>query len=415
MQRAQRARWWFWMLLGVGAMACDRGPVAGPVPVPVPVPRDAASIDLGDREVAEVGPDAPAIIAEPGVGLMHTADQLREIRARRALEPWSTALWALLAEADAALERTPAPVEDLHVPPYYQDPQGHEAAKRAIADDGYAAYALALAYQLAAAPEQGERYAAKAVEILDAWARVNRTVSGDDGTLVMVYKGVHLLYAGDLVARWPGWDPAAQASFRAWVGSTFRAAADDKKGDANNHGAWGTFGAIATAAILQETVHLEEEIERVRVRIRDSIDENGELPAENRRTNSGMWYSYFALAPVTGSAQIARNVHGVDLFHYVAPSGRSIRQALDRLFFYSQHPEQWPYPLPAGALGDLWRVLYPCADEVELPTPTAWPGNLFEAMADEYGARDWSAWVAPYRPQRGGHVWIYPTLSVRSP
>jgi len=43
-----------------------------------------------------------------------------------------------------------------------------------------------------------------------------------------------------------------------------------------------------------------------------------------------MWYTYFALAPMTVAAMVARNASGVDLFSYVSPRGSSIRLALDR-------------------------------------------------------------------------------------
>jgi hypothetical protein len=263
--------------------------------------------------------------------------------------------------------------------------------------------------------EKRAAYANKAIEILDAWATVNHRVSGPDGALVMMYKGIQLVYAGDLLANYPGWSADGVARFRYWVSSQFSSSADEKKEDENNVGAWGTLGAMAAAAYLRNEAGVDAEIERLRNRIRDQIAEDGELPAENLRTNSGMWYTFFALAPMTGAAQLARNVRGVDLFNHAAPNGRSLRLALDRLFFYSLHPDQWPYPLPGGLQGMAWQLLYPCADELEIPSPSGWPGNLFEAMASEYGVNEWSQWVKPHRPIHGGHVWIYPTLTRDDP
>lgn len=356
-----------------------------------------------------------AQVPGPGVGLLHTAAELDTMRQHRDQEPWATAFAALLQEADAALAHPPAPLADLSVPAYYDDPAGHEAAKQALSDDAFAAYACALAFQLARTDAQRAVYANKAIEILDAWATVNTRVSGADGSLVMMYKGIHLVYAADLVAGYPGWGADAAARFRTWVATQFASSADEKKTARNNHGAWGTLGAMAAAAYLGDGPALDVEIERLRARIRDEIDANGELPEENKRTNSGIWYTYFALAPMTGAAQLARNVRGLDLFDHVAANGRSLRLALDRLFFYAEHPDAWPHHLPDGLAGELWRLLYPCADELELPTPNSWPGNLFEAMASEYGVGAWSAWVEPYRPQRGGHIWIYPTLTRPNP
>lgn len=382
-----------------------------------------------DEAAAEPGVDAPVESGDagdedgdggdgpppPGVGFWHTAEHLRFMREHAGEEPWREALDAVLAEATGSLSRVPAAIADFDVPPYYSDPEGHDAAKAALSDDGYAAYALALGFQLGPEPAVREAFAAKAAEILDAWATVNRSVSGGDGDLVMVYKGVHLLYAADLLAGWPGWAPDGPARFRAWVAAVFRASAERKREAVNNHGAWGTFGAIAAAALLGDAPGVAAEIERAKERIRDSIDEIGELPEENKRTNSGMWYTYFALAPLAGTAWVARNVTGEDLFGWAAPNGRTLFLALERLFYWCLHPEEWPYPLPEGLAGDLWRLMYPCADEVELPTVESWPGNLFEIMSAEYDVDAWAEWVSGHRPQRGWHVWIYPTLMRDAP
>jgi hypothetical protein len=83
-----------------------------------------------------------------------------------------------------------------------------------------------------------------------------------------------------------------------------------------------------------------------------------------------MWYTYFALAPLTGAAAIALDATGQDLYNR----------------------------------------LYPSENELVLPTPTGWPGNLYEAMLPIYREPAWDAWLAPHRPIRGGRAWIYPTL-----
>ena len=275
--------------------------------------------------------------------------------------------------------------------------------------------ALALGYQLAETRAKREQYADKAVALLDAWATVNKTVSGADGNLVVLYTGIPLLYAGDLVMRYGGWNQASRAAFLAWVGTVFAKSAGAIKERGNNWGDWGTLGTIASAGLAHDTVTGLAEVERIKARIANGIDASGELPEENKRTNSGMWYTFFALTSMTTAAQIALNVTGVDLFAYTAPNGRTIRLALDKEFFYATHPDQWPYHLPAGVAGDAWRQLYPCADDVEMPTPTGWPGNLFEMMSDVYKVQPWADWVAPHRPERGYHGWIYATLARRTP
>ena len=310
---------------------------------------------------------------------------------------------------------SPNPMSDFNVPGAYTDPEGQRLAKGRLRTDAFAAYSLALASQLVADADARMRYAAKATEFLDAWASVTTRVSGADGDLVMMYAGVPLLYAADLLLHADVWPEERRSRFTYWSSTVFWNSAHAIKDRANNWGAWGTLGAVASAALVGNAATLADETGRLAKRIEEQIDANGELPEENKRTNSGMWYTYFALTAMTAAAHIIKNVTGADLFSYVAPNGRSLRLALDRHFFYAEHPEAWPYILPDGIEGEIWRALYPCADEVELPTVTGWPGPLFEIMSDLYGVAAWREWVMEAVPLTGYHGFIFVTLMRQNP
>ena len=397
----------FVIAVTLGVSAC-KGP-------PATSTTDALAADA--MTGADAVTDAPTDLdpRPPGVGLMHTVAQLDFLRAHRNQPPWQAAYQQLVQDAEAALARTPDPRVDFNVPFYYADPQASQAAKECLRQDALAAYALALGYQLADTSAKRHQYAVKAIAFLDAWATVNTSISGADGDLVAMYAGVPLLYAADLVMNADDWAPARRSAFTTWASTVFRQSADDIKDRSNNWGAWGTLGAMASAALVGNTSTVAGEIDRTKLRIENSIAANGELPEENLRTNSGIWYTYFALTSMTAAAQIARNVSGVDLFGYAAPNGRNIRMALDRHFIYAVHPDQWPYPLPDGLEGELWQVLYPCADELEMPTVTGWPGSLFEMMSDVYQVPAWRDWVVSSRPLKGYHAWIFVTLARQSP
>ncbi len=358
------------------------------------------------------GIDAPRA---PGVGLLHTEAQLDFMRAHAGVEPWASAVHQVLDEAEAALARTPTATEDFDIPFYYGDPAASQAAKEGLRQDAMAAYACALGYQLAGTREQREAYAAKSVEILSAWAGVNHSVSGSDGPLVVIYTGIPLLYAADLVANDDAFDAASRAAFLAWVDEVFSPSASSIKDHVNNWGDWGTLGVVAADALHGDAAALASEAERIKVRIGNNINAAGELPEENKRTNSGMWYTFFALTSMTTAAQIIENATGQDLFSYTSPEGRSFALALAREFHYAEHPDEWPYHLPAGIAGDAWRLVYPCDDTVQMPTPSGWPGSLFEVMSDRYQQPDWESWVSGSRPQHGWHGWIYSTLMRQSP
>lgn len=346
----------------------------------------------------------PRPFAHPGG--MHTRAQLAELRQLKADASRRPAYGRLLAEADRALAGSFPAAADFHQPSYYRHPDepGSKPALTATAD---AAYALALAYQLGG----GKRYAEKSAAVLRQWAAVNRSVSGYDGDLVFCYAGLPMILAADLLSDFNGWRTEDRHAFKAWVNRVFLKSADRIKGRANNWGDWGTFASIAARHFLDDRAGVAADVERLKLRIAREIAADGELPRENRRTNSGMWYTYFALAPMTGAANIARNATGIDLFHYAAPNGRTIKLALDRFFRYCRDPKSWPYRRPGGLYGRLYNLLYPSAPEIKLPAPYDWPGNLYEAMSGIYGEKDWEDWVRPHRPLRGGRAWLHPTLT----
>ena len=342
-------------------------------------------------------------------GGFHSLAQIEEARSRALEEPAASAVVQLMADADAALLRVPQAVKVFSVPFYYRNSKASQEAKKCLSEDASAAYALALAWHLG--PEEGrDRYAEKAVEILNAWATTNRKIAGWDGPLVACYAGVPLIFAADLLWDYQGWEKESQAGFGDWVRKVFWKNAQKVKRRANNHGDWGTFASIASSHYLDDAGTLRSDVERVKTRIDRTIAANGELPLENLRTNSGMWYTYFALAPMTGACQVALDATGTDLFTYVSPKGRSIRQALNKYFEYCQNPGSWPYRPRPGLRGRIQRVFHPCANDVELPTPDGMPGNLYEAMISVYAEKAWDDWLAPYRPVHGCRAWIYPTL-----
>jgi len=92
------------------------------------------------------------------------------------------------------------------------------------------------------------------------------------------------------------------------------------------------------------------------------------------RTNSGMWYSYFSLVPLTRCALLLTKEYGPYLFF----------ELMDAYSWYSKYclkPETWPYKPWPWIFGKIERVLFPCADEVELPTFSGrWPSDLLETI-----------------------------------
>jgi hypothetical protein len=324
-----------------------------------------------------------------------------KLNVQQNIQPWKDAFDKLIAKADESLTHVSQAVQDFYAPGYYSDAEGSLAAKGLIHEDASAAYFCALAYQLDES-SQRTQYADKAVELLNSWAAINETVSGYDGNEYMCTGGIGLIHAADLVWNYSGWDSADRDNFAHWVNNVFRVSANAIIDHKANWGCWGSLGSISAAYLLDDQTTVDYVIALMKDRIGYSIASDGHMPEETDRGNSGIWYTYYALAPLTAACQVALNATGEDLFHYTSPNGCNIKMALDNLFYYSQHPDEWPY-----YEGDLNNI----------PSADSWPGNLFMAMAGIYDEPEYSDWVTS-----GGHVsdstwwgsfhiaWFFPVL-----
>lgn len=342
-------------------------------------------------------------------GGLHTAKQLSMIKSRRDTQPHKQNCDQLISQAREFLSVSPRPLENFNVPYFYFNKEASMAAKQSLSDDAFAAYTLALAYHLDDAGD-AHLYADKAVEILNAWAKTNRKVSGFDGDLTACYCGVPLVLAAELLSGYSGWTSDDRELLRQWVLKTIAKSAEAIKRKNNNHGCWGLYVSLVCNHYLDDKAAFEADVSLLKRQISHMIDDKGELPAENKRTNSGLWYTYFALCPMSLSAAIATNVTGEDYFNYTDAAGRGLKPALDRFFAYCKNPEVWPYERPSGLSGAVYNLFYPSADYLKLPQPNSWPGNLYEVMNGVYQEKEWEAWLKPYRPIHSGRGWMWATV-----
>lgn len=337
-------------------------------------------------------------LAHPGA--LHSPEQLEATRQSLMAADAGTAdaFAALESEAMNALTHTPQPPAVFDVPGAYEDHAGHKEALKVLSEDAWAAYSLAIAAQLTDAPDS-EAYAAKALQVLDAWASVNEATAGHDGDLCMAYAGVGLVYAAELLRDDSDWPEEQRERFEKWVRSVFLRSCETIIVRNNNWADWGLLGCVASHYFLEERGALEAYGLRLREMIDEKIEPDGEMPAETKRGRGGIWYTYFALAPMTAASQVLYNAGIVDLFHYTPSGGGGLRTALDYLFTYCLDPEAWPH--------------YDGDDLINPPEPHRFYGTLFEAMAGVYEDGAYAAWVADSRPVMNyGHhyAWAVPTL-----
>ena len=337
-------------------------------------------------------------------GGLHSRSQIGTARTKITAreQPWLAAYESLMEQAKRGLERVPEAVEDFNVPGYYIDAEGHRQAMSQLGSDAWVAYSCAVAYQLTPGKER-VLYADKAVQVLGAWAMTNKKTSNADGDLAMADAGAGLVFAAELMTDYDGWKKEQRTVFNKWLGAVYLESCTRIAGRSNNWGNWGILGCIASHYFLDFAQALDADMEEIGEKIDKAIAADGSMPDEISRGNNGMWYTYFALAPLTAACQIALNARDVDLFHYKGKDGAGIEQALDYLLRYCHEPEKWPH----------YR-----AKDLSLPKPGNWPGNLYEAMYGIYGKKEYEAWINDARPilVYGHHyAWAVPTLMRTQP
>ena len=146
-------------------------------------------------------------------------------------------------------------------------------------------------------------------------------------------------------------------------------------------------------SFLGSKEEFQADVARLKEIIEEQIEPDGSMPEELKRGERSLWYTYFALAPMTAAMKIAAN-NGEDLFHYEPESKGSVRDAIR--FFYErgiQNPQRWP------------RMV---TDKIDRDGKH---GALFFAMGRIYGIKQWQDVAKhPVWRDRGGLAWICPSL-----
>ena len=158
----------------------------------------------------------------------------------------------------------------------------------------------------------------------------------------------------------PALTPEDDAAIRRWFTDYFHwletgpAAVAEHQAE-NNHGSWYLVQAVAIARYLGRDDAARRLCEEDRARIARQFEADGRQPLELARADS-LGYSHFNLV---AQLQLARQAHrlGVDLWHYTAPNGGSLKRGVDYLRPYNAAPDTWPHPqgavLPKGFMDDL--------------------------------------------------------------
>lgn len=329
-------------------------------------------------------------------GGMHPKAQISFVKeqVKQKKEPYYTAYLQLIHKADSILQVQHHALADFSVPGYYIKPKEHRANSQAIQQDGFSAYACALAWQLSGKSV----YAEKALYFLNAWASINKKYSDFDGPLVMSYSGTSVMMAAELMRPYKKWKKADRQQFTVWVENVYRKAANSIRNRKNNWADWGRMGSLLAAYYLDDAADVAENARLIKSDLFHKIAADGSMPEETRREKNGIWYTYFSLAPITASCWIVYNATGENLFTY-AQGQQSIKNALDYLLYYNQHPDEWkwfknPNTGKPGAIG-------------------FWPANLFTAMYGIYEDEAYKNYTRQHEPiiyEQHHFAWTFPSL-----
>lgn len=132
-------------------------------------------------------------------------------------EPWVSGWNKLTANSHAQLTYTAGPVAKLIRGGSSAEEPEPDNYSRAF-NDVAAAYQLALRWKITGQ----EAYAAKAVEILNAWARICKTISGNSNTaLAAGIYGYQFATAGELLRGYAGWKADDFKAYQKWMLDVF--------------------------------------------------------------------------------------------------------------------------------------------------------------------------------------------------
>jgi hypothetical protein len=301
----------------------------------------------GQRPVAPVLSPGPT---EGSAGYLTTVAELRRRAgdAARGIAPFSDAVVDLMSWASTAVRRSPHPVQPLVV-------VGND---NVLVDDATRAYGLGLAY----AASGDERYAVAAAATVRAWSHEVRwadDVCTDDGgchtTLSISRAAPGFVFAAAMIADSTAWTADDATSFRSWLRTVILPAASERP---NNWGDAGTFMRVVVADYLGDRSAFDAAIAKWRSLL-NLIEADGRIPEEARRGTAGISYTQEALQYKLAVARIAE-LRGIDLWDAVGAQGATLKVALERLAYFSAHPDEWPdavdpeVPPPGRA----WEIAY---------------------------------------------------------
>lgn len=267
----------------------------------------------------------------------------------------------VIAAADKALHQSADPIHGLFSPPpFYKKGQdgivdtGRDT--RQVKQMGKLAEqmnSLSQAYALTG----DHRYADKAIEIADAWARTTKPGFGTGQAGISASHPLASVFSSmTALKNYPGWKPEQKARFMDWA-HTFAQKAEWKGDRYNNRHDWKMLMQASAAQLTGDKAMFQRKVDEWKDAVRHTIRADGLMPSELGRTRS-LHYHLFALKPLMGMAELARG-QGIDL--YKTPEGQLLRKSLAAVGPALLDRKAWKYKEIHGESPSSGATLYAIA------------------------------------------------------
>jgi len=272
-------------------------------------------------------------------------------------EPQASAYKKLIEDAEAAQDFTPHPTEEIYMMGRYTKPYRNlDAVRKYLWANCHAAYASALAYSYCG----DEKYADKAIEVLNAWAVKGSIFTGGDRGLQLGSWFSPMLYAADLLYYYPGWEAQDKKKFKQWWRQNCLVHTYEIMYRKDNN--WkdaGMLGVLSAAVVLEDKELLLEAVTELRSyfveRNDDKVKMSGlwkirkddrgvYLPREVVRDvgRKGVTYTAYALTTMVQAFEIARYA-SFDFWHLETPEGATIQEVIEWYFRWNILEHEFPW------------------------------------------------------------------------
>ena len=311
---------------------------------------------LGFAQINMTGSESPIVLSNFKFQHPMTVTSAREVaivkdRIARSIEPQASAFKNLIFAADSLQTFLPDPPDTFNI--WKGDPELRDSLWRNCS----AAYTSALAYVYTG----NAKYAVKAVEVLNTWARKNTVFTGKSRFLQLGAWFTPMLYAADLLYGYDGWKTEDRIVFKKWWKQQCLVnTLEVMRTKLNNWADAGVIGCMAAAVVFEDQELFEETLNELLSYYKANLsgkaaslgtswklanDSKGvylPLEAVREEGRKGLTYSYLAMTTTVQSLEMARYA-GYNFWTAKTPQGADFQGVIEQMFRWSILGEVFPW------------------------------------------------------------------------